>query len=97
MDFGSGVLWREVHSVTAAGSFASLPLSSSSSSYLASFHTCIHEKFMTVSLSPLTLLIPSPYATLLAQSIHLETDFERGCNRGDMEGGVGRRGQSEAR
>uniref|UniRef100_A0A3Q0T1H5 Transmembrane protein 151A n=1 Tax=Amphilophus citrinellus TaxID=61819 RepID=A0A3Q0T1H5_AMPCI len=35
------------------------------------------------------LLIPSLYTTLLAQSIHLETDFERGCNRGDMEGGVG--------
>lgn len=88
MDFGGGVPWREVQSVAAAISLLPPPsrLSSLAPSHFASFHTCIHEKFMTVSLSlsrsssPLSPL--SPYTTLLAQSIHLETDFQRGCNRG---------------
>lgn len=45
---------------------------------------------MTASLSPLSL-----YTTLLAQSIHLETDFQRGCNRGDA--GVRRKGRERLR
>lgn len=60
----------------------------------ASFHTCIHEKFMTVSSVSLTLLIhshtlPPPNATLLAQSIHLEIDFQRGWYREETEERLG--------
>lgn len=81
MDFGSGVPWREVQSVAAAISFDSPP-PPLSFTHFASFHTGIHEKFMTVSLSLSRSPIPSPSPhTLLDQSIHLETDSQRGCNR----------------
>lgn len=80
MDFGGGVPWRQP--------CLSLP---PHPHRFASFHTCIHEKFMTVlsvSHAPHPLSYPPPpNTTLLAQSIHLETDFQRGCNREETKGG----------
>lgn len=75
MDFGDGVRWRQPCCVAATPPHPHR---------FASFHTCIHEKFMTVFSVSLMLLTP-PDATLLAQSIHLETDFQRGCYREETE------------
>lgn len=59
-----------------------------------------HEKFMTVVLSvsrSSSSLLPPPSTLLLTRSIHLETDFQRGCNKEEgrlataAEGGSGKR------
>lgn len=84
MDFGRGVPCREVPSVTAAIYSGSLSPFLSLLPFILAFMKSSWP-FLSLSRSS-SLLFPSFYITLSVQSIHSETDFQGGCNRGDVGG-----------